>query len=152
MELPMAAIKIQSLEDVVEAYCRSLGYNGKNLEQAVAAINGHYLEKINAEDIITSLDNILLERIQEFFVDAQMKDFQKTAVFKAVFLSVGGADKWGNLLFEKGELPEELCRLLKKYKLVPVPEVKISCMPAQKVDVPSFSGLFHKFTHFFRKG
>ena len=85
MELAMAAIKIQSLEDVVEAYCRSLGYNGKNLEQAVAAINGHYLEKINAEDIITSLDNILLERIQEFFVDAQMKDFQKTAVFKAVF-------------------------------------------------------------------
>ena len=94
----------------------------------------------------------MLERIQEFFVDAQMKDFQKTAVFKAVFLSVGGADKWGNLLFEKGELPEELCRLLKKYKLEPVPEVKISCMPAQKVDVPSFSGLFHKFTHFFRKG
>lgn len=148
----MAAIKIQSLDDVVEAYCRSLGYNGENLKHAVAALNRNYHEKINPVDVIVSLDNILLERIQEFFVDAQTENFQKTALFKAFFLSAGGAEKWGGALFEKGDLPKELCLQLKEHKLEPVPDVKISCMPAQKVDMPSFSGFFHKFSKFFHKG
>lgn len=148
----MAAIKIQRLEDVVEAYCRSLGYDGKNLEQAVAAINKYYIGQIDSEDVIASLDRILLERINGHLSDVRLQDFQKTAMLKAVFLFSGGADKWGNVLFEKNELPEGLYRLLEESKIEAVPDVKISCMPAQKVDVPSFSGLFHKFTHFFRKG
>lgn len=148
----MAAIKIRSLEEVVEAYCLSLGYGGENLERVVGVIHKNFAEKIDSADVIASLDNILVERLNGYFAESRLEDFQKAAMFKAMFLLEGGAEKWGSLLFEKEDLPPEFCRLLGQYRFEAVPDTKMSCMPAQKVDMPSFSNIFHKFFAFFRKG
>lgn len=148
----MAAIKIRSLEDVVEAYCLSLGYSGENLERVISVIHKNFAEKIDSADVIASLDNVLTERFNRYFAESRLESSQKAAMIRLMFLLEGGAEKWGSVLFEKEDLPPEFCRLLEQYRLEAVPDTKISCMPAQKVDMPIFSNIFHKFFAFFRKG
>ena len=59
----MAAIRVQSLDDIVSAYFKSLGFSGKNLEKAVAALLTKHRFEIETDDVIAALEEILQKQI-----------------------------------------------------------------------------------------
>lgn len=147
----MVTLRVQSLDDIICAYCQSLGYEGRNLQSVVQMIAGQFGGQLNPEDVIASLDKMLLGNIKKYLPDCQLDNSQKTAIFKAVFLLQNGAKKWGNVIFEKKELPADLQLALREHSLTVAPEFKMSRMRSQKIEVSNPLGIFRKFCKFFNK-
>lgn len=148
----MVTLKVQSLNDIIAAYCQSLGYEGRALQTAVKVIADRFGGQLNTEDVIASLDKMLLSNIKKYLPDGHLNAYQKVAIFKAVFLMNDGAKKWGSAIFEEKELPDALKKALAEHKLSVVPEFKVSHMEPQKIETPNPLSLFGKIVNLFHKG
>ncbi len=148
----MVALKVQSLDGIVTAYAQSLGYRDEGLQKIVNFLMDNYAEKLNQEDVIASLDEILYATVKKFIPTPRGEKMQALAMFKAIFLLNDGAEKCGLALFEKGEISPELQQLLKENVLQSAPQIKASKMDAQKIETIDFFAFLGKLFHLFRKG
>lgn len=148
----MVTLRVQSLDDIITAYCRSLGFEGKSLQAAVKVIGSRFGDKLNHEDVIASLDKMLLDAVKKYLPDNKLGNDQKTALFKAVFLLQNGAKKWGCVVFEDKEFPADLQKALAGHKLMAAPEFKVSHMQPQKIEASNPLNAFRKIGDFFHKG
>ena len=148
----MVALKVQSLDGIVNAYVQSLGYHDEGLQKVVDFLMINYAEKLNQEDVIASLDEILYAIVKKYIPTPRGEKTQALALFKAVFLLNDGAEKCGLSLFEKGEIAPELQKLLKENVLQSAPQIKTSKMDAQKIETIDFFAFLGKLFHLFRKG
>lgn len=89
----MAALKVQSLDDIVRAYFQTLGFDGENLAKAAAEVLEKYRGDLDGNDVTGSLDKILAGHFKSCFGDEKLNDSQRTAMFKLAFLQINGADK-----------------------------------------------------------
>lgn len=148
----MVTLKVQSLNDIIEAYCKSLGYDGRDLKKVVKIINERFGSRLNPDDVIASLDAMLLGNIKNYLPATKLDNAQKVAMFKVVFLLNNGAKKWGEVIFEDKELPKELVVAIVNHRLEVVPEYKVSHMLPQKIEATNPLNIFHKIGNFFHKG
>lgn len=148
----MVTLKVQSLDDIICAYCQSLGYEGRDLQSVVQLIGGQFGGRLNPEDVIASLDKMLLGNIKKYLPDSKLDNSQKMAIFKAAFLLQNGAKKWGNAIFEEKELPGDLQKALRQHLLTVVPEFKMSHMQSQKIEISNPLSIFRKLCKIFHKG
>ncbi len=148
----MAALKVQSLKDIVAAYGQSLGYYNEGLDKFVHSILLTYGEKLNQDDVISSLDDILFSLVKKYIPSPLGDKAQALARFKTIFLLNDGADDCGVSLFENGEISQNLRQLLKSDLLLPTPPIKITEMKVQKIETLAFFSAFNKLFHFLRKG
>lgn len=148
----MAAIKVQSLNDITEAYFKSLGFNGSGLKNVVKNIMQEYAGKLKDNDVIGSLDGILLEIIKKNFPDNKFPNEQKVAWFKVAFMLNDGAKRWGADVFSKDKFKSDIVEALNKSNLVNVPEYKISYMEVQKIETVAPLRFLDRLLHLFRKG
>lgn len=148
----MAAIKVQSLNDITEAYFKSLGFGGAGLKTVVKTITEEYAGKLKVNDVIGSLDGILLENIKKNFPKNKFPDEQKVAWFKASFLVNDGAKRWGASAFSQEKFKLETAEALIYSNLVNVPEYKISHMEPQKIETVAPLRFLGRLFHLFRKG
>lgn len=148
----MVALKVQSLDGIVTAYAQSLGYRGENLQKIVNFLMDNFAEKLNQEDVIASLDEILYATIKKYIPSPRGEKTQALAMFKTLFLLNDGAEKCGMALFEKGELSSELQQILKENPLQSAPQCKMTKMEVQKIETINFWAFLGKIFHLFRKG
>lgn len=148
----MVALKVQSLDGIVTAYVQSLGYHGESLQKTVSFLMETYAEKLNHEDVIASLDEILYAIVKKYIPTPRGEKTQALALFKAVFLLNDGAENCGLSLWKKGEITSELQQLLKDNMLQSAPQIKATKMEAQKIETIDFFASLNKIFHIFRKG
>ena len=148
----MAAIKVQSLEDIIEAYCCSLGYKDRKLQQVVKLISEQYANRINSQDVVASLDSIIIDKTGSYLNGDDLSEKQKMLMFRLFFLLNDGAEKWGVSLWEKRELPVDCIDAMKSFNFAVVPEFCISCMKPQNIESPNPLGILHKIKRLFYKG
>lgn len=145
----MAAIRVQSLADIVSAYFKSLGFSGKNLEKAVAALLTKHRFEIETDDVIAALEEILQKNLDENFADVDLPDMSKRAWFKTAFLLLDGAEKWGVGAFTGEIADKDYAGQIKGLNLCQVPGYKVSHMAPQKIEPPHplkvFSRIFRGF-------
>lgn len=132
----MVAIKIQSLEDIVEAYLKNLGFCGNKLREAVASLVDCCGEQIETEDVLASLDRLLMKSASAIFMSKKVEPEQKLAQFKLIFLLKEGALKWPPKVLWDAEAAAELVEAFRKSEVWTVPECKLAPMEAQVIETP----------------
>ena len=152
MELSMVALKVQSLDGIVTAYLQSLGYQGENLQTTLDFLMKNYADKLNQEDVIASMDEILYAAVKKYLPSQRGDKTQALAMFKTLFLLEKGAENCGSALFENGFVTDELQQKLKANPLQAAPQVKMTTMEAQKIETLPFFAFLGKIFHLFRKG
>lgn len=148
----MAALKVQSLNDIITAYFKSLGFKEEGLEKAVQAMVVKYQNRLDEKDVIASLDAILVSHLKLNFEDDKLDDTQKAAMFKLVFLEQDGASKWGAEAFVSEKWPRSMVDCLKNSAIVIAPGYKISHMEAQKIEAAHPIKAVRKILNIFNKG
>ena len=148
----MVALKVQSLEGIVTAYVKSLGFQAVNLQKIVQFLMQNHAQKLNHNDVISSLDEILYQQVKKYLPNQREEKTQALAMFKAIFLLHNGAEISGLSLFEKGEIPSQLQQILTENPLKSAPQIKKSKMDAQKIETLDFFALIGKIFHLSRKG
>lgn len=133
----MVAIKVQSLKDIVIAYFKSIGFSGAKLEKAADVIIKRYSSDFEKNDVICILEQILEKNLEKNFSEVKLEPEQKKAWFKAVFLLLNGADKWGVDAFIGENVDKGYIAQIKGYGLYQIPEYKLSHMEAQKIVSPN---------------
>ncbi len=145
----MAAIRVQSLADIVSAYFRSLGFSGKSLEKAVSVLLEKHRFEIETNDVVAALEELLQKNLDENFADINLPAESKRAWFKTAFLLSNGAEKWGVGAFTGEASDRCYAEQLKKLNLCQVPDYKVSHMAPQKIEPPhplrAFSRIFRGF-------
>lgn len=148
----MVALKIQSLDDIIVAYGKSLGFDNENLSNLTHIIQTQYADKINENDVIGSLDDILYALVKPYLPPHKRDKPQALAMFKMLFLLNNGADICGIELFEKGVLSAQMQQILSDNRLQIVPPLKMSKMEPQKIEPINWLAPLTKLVHLFRKG
>ena len=139
MELSMVALKIQSVNDVVAAYVQSFGYSDAEAQVLTAEIMQNYAEKLNADDLLSSLNEIVYQKIKPLFAHAKNSEkTQNLALFKALFLMHDGAKICPTQLFDDKPLPAQLVEKINFDELKNAPLIKRSQMEAQKIEPIEF--------------
>lgn len=148
----MVTLKVQSLSDIVEAYFKTLGFSGRNLKIAVKVMNDKYSSQLNPNDVIGSMDELLLANIKKNFSDNKLNNMQKVAMFKAEFLRADGAKKGGVDAFTGEKISPELIIHMEQSALVIVPDYKISKMEPQKIETARSMHFLGRLFNIFHKG
>lgn len=148
----MAAVKIQSLKEVVRAYLKSLGFEGDRLSQAADYIAGNVMSGFESGDVVAFLDGILLQNIRKNIVENKLGDEQALALFKAAYLVGGGAEKWGVEVLNGKKFPAALAELMTSGFFTVVPEYQMSRMQPQKIEPVRSLSWPGKILRLFRKG
>lgn len=115
----MVTIKIQSSEDIIQAYLKTLGFED-------IVLTDEFVAKINDKDIVGSLDELLLKQAKRIF-DKKMTKEQMVALLKIAFLTEDTAKKYGLQIFDEDFQ-------LSAFEFRVVPEYKISKMLPQVID------------------
>ena len=148
----MAAVKIQSLKDVVRAYLKSLGFAGENLSKAVDYVVGNEMSGFESGDVVVFLDGILLRNIRKSIVEDKLGDEQALALFKAAYLVGNGAERWGVEILNGGEFPTELTEMMTAGFFTVVPEYQMSRMLPQRIEPARSLSWPRRVLRLFRKG
>lgn len=148
----MAALKVQSLDDIVRAYFQTLGFDGENLSKVAAEVLDKYRGDLDGNDVIGSLDKILAGHFKSCFGDEKLNDSQRTAMFKLAFLQINGADKWGATAYLSAKWPHAMCEEIKKAAVVIAPQYKISHMEPQKIETVQPMNVMRRVVSLFHKG
>ena len=120
----MAAIKIQSLNDIVAAYLKTI-----NVSEAFVP---EWVAKVEQEgDVIASLDRLLLPAAEQLYPEKKFDKHQKIAGFKLAWLSLGFSE-----LHPGQKIDEEILDELKKVRFNPAPEYKMQKMIPQPLEMP----------------
>lgn len=147
----MVAIKIQSIEDIIQAYLQCLSFDAK-LSAKLAEKIKPFVEKPaeNGESIIKLLDDYLLKTARKAFPDENLPDEQLAALFKFCFLRAGGAKVWGKE-FYRSDISEKFKEALNKEKVVNAPVYVMSAMEKQKIEPVIPQNFLHKIFNHKRK-
>ena len=145
----MVTIKIQSADDIIEAYLQSLGFSKANAQKDMRFINEKVGSSLTEGDkIIKALDGVLLSSAKKTFKDSSLDDEQLVALFKFCFLQANGAQKWGNKIFDTINENSEIAQVLRKNVVFIAPDYLFSQMKTQEIDIPRPSNLLKKiFKH-----
>ena len=120
----MAAIKIQSLNDIVAAYLKTI-----NVSEAFVS---EWVAKVEQEgDVIASLDRLLLPAAEQLYPEKKFDKSQKISGFKLTWLSLGGSE-----LHPGQKLEAEFLAKLKEKRFDPAPEYKMQKMIPQPLEMP----------------
>ena len=121
----MAAIKIQSLNDIVAAYLKTI-----NVSEALVP---EWAAKAEQEgDVVASLDRLLLPAAEQLYPEKKFDKSQKISGFKLSWLSFGGSE-----LYPEQKLEPEFLAQLKENRFDPAPGYKIQKMIPQPLEMPS---------------
>lgn len=148
----MAAVKIQSLKDVVRAYLKSLGFAGEKLSKAVDYVVRNEMSGFESGDVVAFLDGILLRNIRRNLTENGLKDEQALALFKAAYLIGDGAEKWGVEILNGGEFPAALTEMMIAGFFTVVPEYQMSRMLPQRIEPARSLSWPRRVLRLFRKG
>lgn len=136
MELSMVTIKIQGKEDIIEAYLRSLGFDGKQLLDIVETIAEHIdFKSGNGDELVAKLDGVLLKLAAQTFPNSGFADEQLLAEFKLCFLLCNAADSLTVQDFKQLKMPEKLVKTLRECFVLNAPAYDYSEMKPQKLEV-----------------
>lgn len=119
----MAAVKVQSLDDIVSAYLQDLRIPAELVPEWAAAVQG--------DDVIAALNDLLLPTAEQVYPERYFDKAQKIAGFKLVWLSLGGGE------LHPGQKPgDDLQAALKEKRLVPAPKAEPHKMQPQRLEAP----------------
>lgn len=128
MELSMAKLKIQSAEDIVSAYLQCLGIKKTEASPFLNA----YSKLENSANLTAELDEVVYQKAKKIFKNKLAKP-QLTALYKAVFIELNLAQKFGI----KPLLPDfndaEFIKLMQQSFIEVAPTYKMTAMPTQEI-------------------
>ncbi len=144
----MVTLKVQSAEDIVKAYLKTLGWsNPKELEQVTKKI----LEEgiATSQDVVNDIDKLLFSKSVEVFGSkGKAKEEEMVALFKYCFLSCNGSKNWKEEVFSKKPLSEKFIEAMKEVYPDVVPQSTPCKMKQQKIEhhtfISAISSLFKK--------
>ena len=120
----MAAIKIQSLNDIVAGYLKNLGLPAEQAPEWAAAVCGR-------DDVITALDERLLPAAEQLYPEKHFDKAQKVAGLKLARLLAGTGELHPGL-----KTDERTLAVLRQYRQVPAPVCKPGKMLPQPLEMP----------------
>ena len=132
----MVAIKIQSLEDIIRAYLKNLGFEGRALEGGVSKLTEKYGEVLKKDDVSSALDKLIGKAAAKIYKEKSWNTEQKTAMLKFCFVRYQGAERWGLNALLEDEISVEAIDDLRGLKLLTAPECRMVQMKAQKIETP----------------
>ena len=121
----MAAIKIQSLNDIVVGYLKSLGLPTMQAPEWAAAVSGR-------GDVIAALDELLLPAAEQLYPEKHFDKSQKIAGLKLARLLAGEGELHPGRLSDGVSLA-----VFRKYRQIPAPVYKPRKMKPQPLEMPS---------------
>ncbi len=143
----MAAIRVQSVDDIVRAYLETL--NAGKEKQKTAALSqmlGELLDNKDSKDVVSEIDLLLLKKARRIFQKFQGSDEQLLALYKFCFLKAGGLKKWQDNLFSE-KYSSRFAAALKKEVPVNAPPYVLSKMEAQKIESLAPKNFWQKIIH-----
>ena len=92
----MVTIRIQSIDDIICAYLRDLGFDSKTASTEVSGLK-KYLPGIsdNGDEVISALDEQLYQSAQKLFSDCQLAKPQQIAMLKILLFAKRRRSKMG---------------------------------------------------------
>lgn len=142
----MAAIKVQSIGDIITAYLETLGMSRDDdrLEFFVKELHASLGDLTGKEkDIVSLLDGVLCQKAQKIFDDLPAAPAQAAAIYKFCFLESGGFKLWGKE-FLHPENSETFKKALREKNVVTAPRYVLSRMQAQKIESIAPKNILHK--------
>lgn len=132
----MAALIIQNKEDILSAYLKTFGFEGKKSDVLTAALLQKLPEPVskNGEELIAHADKIILKIAKNIFKNAKLDNAQLLAQFKLCFLLCGGADMCTLDNLKKIEFSADLAEQMKKHFVINAPQYHMSAMKPQKIE------------------
>lgn len=145
----MVTIKIQSLDDIVTAYLRGLGFNHQTAQKQISVLKKYLPQDSDSGDeVIRCLDELLYHSAQSIFKDSSLDKPQLIALLKFCYLRSSGAQKWGAQIFESSQLNGEISAALHKEIIHVAPNYVLSHMEPQSIVIPHPGQLITKmFKH-----
>lgn len=141
----MVTIGIQSIDDIICAYLRDLGFDSKTASTEVSGLK-KYLPGIsdNGDEVISALDEQLYQSAQKLFSDCQLAKPQQIAMLKFCYLQSGGAQKWGVRIFNTNKIDTEMKTALLQNEVHIAPRPVLSRMEPQSIEMPQPTNLIKK--------
>lgn len=125
----MVKLKIQSAVDILTAYLHGLGLKKEYAPQMLEV----YKNIESSENIIASLDEIIYQKSKRIFKE-KLDKIQLVALYKAIFLKCGLAEKYGIAPLLPNFEDKAFCSVMQNAFIKVAPAYKIAAMPTQKID------------------
>lgn len=144
----MVTIKIQSSEDIIQAYFRNLGFSEKQLpELAKIVLSGWEKDSKSGDELLSFMDQTVLGLAQKIFGKSSLTDEQLVAQFKLCFMLCHGAEKYSAQMIKNQKLPPELPDEMRQFYINTAPECQFSEMSPQEIVSPTPGNFLHKLFH-----
>ena len=145
----MVTIKIQSIDYIIAAYLKGLGFTDDGAHKIVPALKGKLsLSQENGDKVIDELDKIIATEAKKIFNDSSLDDEQLVALFKFCVLETKGAQKWGDKIFALKDSDEKIVLSLRQAVIHVAPNYVFSQMKPQEITIPNPSNFLKKiFKH-----
>lgn len=148
----MVTIKIQSINDIVAAYLKTLGFSDAQVGVAVPKVlKLMKTELTSGDEIINDLDKLILATAKKVFGKTKYANEQLIALFKACYLLNNGATVWGETIFWEDKLPKNLVEKIQTTNLHQAPDYAFSKMEVQLIETNVPDKLFSRIVNLFRK-
>lgn len=148
----MVTIKIQSIDDIVAAYLKTLGFSDVQVGMAVPKVlKLMKTELTSGDEIINDLDKLVLTSAKKVFGKTKYANEQLTALFKACYILNDGALKWGETIFWEDKIPKDLVEKFQASNLHQAPDYAFSKMEVQLIETNVSDNFFSRIVNLFRK-
>ena len=138
----MATIKIQSVEDIIEAYFSNFGFSGDVLKKLTERVSAEFRES-KQSDVVCFLEDFVLKRAEKAENLFQTNRDIRIAQFKLVFLESDDKSKYECFLENRLEKVFEQAKRVKIFENAPA--YNLTEMKAQKIEVPEAHSWFNPF-------
>lgn len=145
----MVTIKIQSIDDIIGAYLKGLGFSADAASKIVPELKRKLpLSQESGDNVIDALDKLVLSAAKKIFKDSSLDDEQLVALFKFCLLETKSASKWGDKIFALKDSDEAIAQALRQEVIHVAPNYVFSQMKPQEITIPHPSNLLKKiFKH-----
>lgn len=125
----MVKLKIQSAQDIVEAYISCLGLKKNDAQVLLDA----YPKLSKSNNLIASLNEIVYLKAKEIY-KTKLAKTQLTALYKAAFIDLEIAKKYGVKPLLPNFADTDFTELMHKAYIETAPSYKLTEMPTQEID------------------
>lgn len=144
----MVTIKIQSSEDIIQAYFRNLGFSEKQLPELVKIVlSGWGKDSKSGDELLNFMDQTVLGLARKIFGNSGLTDGQLVAQFKLCFMLCNGAEKYSAQMIKNQKMPTELSAEMRRFCINTAPECQFSEMLPQEIVSSAPGNFLHKFFH-----
>lgn len=145
----MVTIKIQSIDDIICAYLKGLGFSADAANKIVPELKKKLpISQESGDKVIDALDSLLLETAKKIFNDSTLDSEQLVALFRFCWLEAKGASKWGDKIFTLKNNDEKIAHALRQKVIHVAPNYVFSQMKPQEITIPNPSNFLKKiFKH-----